>query len=163
MTLEDLGNLGDFMAAVGVIVSLIYLALQIKQNTHQMRQNSKSLLMTNELAGSELGIQGFMALAQNTELADIYRRGTRDLDVLSRDEKFRFGNLMLAIFYINQAGFHNQRQGLSDDDAWRGHTALYREILGFPGVRTWWQAQGHVFSPLYRQFVDGLIAKVQEG
>ena len=33
MTLEDLGNLGEFVGAIGVVVSLVYLALQIRQNT----------------------------------------------------------------------------------------------------------------------------------
>ncbi len=33
MSLEDLGNLGEFLGSIGVIVSLIYLALQIRQNT----------------------------------------------------------------------------------------------------------------------------------
>jgi hypothetical protein len=33
MSLEDLGNIGEFVAAAAVIVSLIYLAMQIRQNT----------------------------------------------------------------------------------------------------------------------------------
>ena len=32
MTLDDLGNLGGIVAAIGVVVSLIYLARQIRQN-----------------------------------------------------------------------------------------------------------------------------------
>jgi hypothetical protein len=37
MSLEDLGNIGEFVAAVGVIASLIYLAVQIRQNTDSLR------------------------------------------------------------------------------------------------------------------------------
>ena len=34
MTLEDLGNLGELVGAIGVVASFIYLAVQIRQNSH---------------------------------------------------------------------------------------------------------------------------------
>ncbi len=40
MTIEELGNLGEFIAAIAVLVSLVYLALQIRQNTKQVEQAS---------------------------------------------------------------------------------------------------------------------------
>ena len=43
MTLEDLGNLGEFVAALGVGISLGYLAIQIRQNTAQLEQNTSSV------------------------------------------------------------------------------------------------------------------------
>ena len=50
MNLEDLGNLGEFLAAIGVIVSLIYLALQIRQNTKSVRA-STSRETARDIAG----------------------------------------------------------------------------------------------------------------
>ena len=44
MTLEDLGNLGEFVAAIGVIASLVYLALQIRQNTASLRSSTHQQL-----------------------------------------------------------------------------------------------------------------------
>ena len=44
--LNDLGNIGEFVGAIGVIASLIYLAVQIRQNTAQMAQNSEQLEMS---------------------------------------------------------------------------------------------------------------------
>jgi hypothetical protein len=37
MSLEDLGNIGELIAAIGVIASLVYLAVQIRANTNQVR------------------------------------------------------------------------------------------------------------------------------
>ena len=37
MTLEDLGNVGEFTAAIATLVTLVYLALQIRQNTRSVR------------------------------------------------------------------------------------------------------------------------------
>ena len=40
MTLQDLGNIGEFLGSIGVIVTLIYLAIQIRQNTKAARASS---------------------------------------------------------------------------------------------------------------------------
>ena len=40
MSLEDLGNIGELVAAIGVIASLIYLAIQIRQNTQSVRSSA---------------------------------------------------------------------------------------------------------------------------
>lgn len=37
MTLEDLGNLKDFIGELLVAISLIYLAMQVRQNTKSLR------------------------------------------------------------------------------------------------------------------------------
>lgn len=37
MTLQDIGNIGEFIAAFGVIASLIYIGFQVRQNTRAMR------------------------------------------------------------------------------------------------------------------------------
>ena len=39
MSLEALGNIGDFVGGVAVVVTLLYLAVQIRQNTRQVRQS----------------------------------------------------------------------------------------------------------------------------
>ena len=44
--LEDLGNIGDFLGGIGVVVTLIYLALQIRQNSSQLVQNTKAVQST---------------------------------------------------------------------------------------------------------------------
>ena len=45
-TLDDLGNVGEFIAALGVVISLLYLAFQIRQNTSQINQNTKAAQAT---------------------------------------------------------------------------------------------------------------------
>ena len=41
MNLEALGNIGDFLGGIGVVVTLVYLAAQIRQNTAQLRSNAE--------------------------------------------------------------------------------------------------------------------------
>jgi len=39
MTISELGSIGEFVGAIGVVITLIYLAFQIRQNTTQLKQN----------------------------------------------------------------------------------------------------------------------------
>ena len=41
MTIQDLGSIGEFVAALATLVALVYVALQIRQNTTQIKENSK--------------------------------------------------------------------------------------------------------------------------
>jgi hypothetical protein len=42
MSWQDLGSIGEMISAIAVVVSLIYLAFQIRQNTSQIDQNTEA-------------------------------------------------------------------------------------------------------------------------
>jgi hypothetical protein len=60
MSLEDLGNIGEIAAAICVIISLIYLALQIRQNTRWLRVSPEQPITnsTSHTIQSEAQIRG---------------------------------------------------------------------------------------------------------
>lgn len=64
MSIQDWGAIGEILGAVGVILTLLYLAIQIRQNTHATRAASHHAV-TDSLN------QGNIAIAQNAELAQI--------------------------------------------------------------------------------------------
>jgi hypothetical protein len=73
MSIQDLGSLGELVGAVAVVLSLIYLATQIRQNTQATRAASYEDVAQ--------GVRAFMALIANDEgVADIYLRGAATSD-----------------------------------------------------------------------------------
>ncbi len=50
MTLQDLGNIGEFVAAIATLITLIYLAAQIRQNTRAVRSASLDSVATSNKA-----------------------------------------------------------------------------------------------------------------
>jgi hypothetical protein len=62
MTIIELGALGELLGAVGVIITLIYLAVQIKQNTRSMNENKQlALAQTYQMRADAL--QGMLVQA----------------------------------------------------------------------------------------------------
>lgn len=80
MTIQDLGSLGELVAALATVVTLIYLAPHIRQNTHATRASSFH-------AVSDARNQVNLALIQNSELARIWLAGGADRSSLSEEDR----------------------------------------------------------------------------
>lgn len=83
MTLDDLASLSEVIGALAVVVTLVYLSLQIRQNTRAVRTDSytKATQQLWETAN---------AIAQDRELSHVVHKGTASLAGLGDEERFRF-------------------------------------------------------------------------
>ena len=107
MTIEDLGNLGDLIAAIATVATLIYLAQQI-------RKNSKSVEGASIQAILELEITTYALKAQ---YANVYRRGCSNILDLDDDERVIFEQVVSSEMSLFNSAFLQVQNGLMDDDA----------------------------------------------
>jgi hypothetical protein len=147
MNLQDLGNLGEFVGAIAVIVSVLYLAVQIRQNT-----NSVKTAAYEHVALSAMEINA--RLAQDADLSRIHSVGLRDPNELSPEDRMRFSNLHYAIFGNFEFIFEQHARGVVDDDSWNRWLGTIRGYIALPGGRAWWEAKPAPFSPRFTRFVE---------
>ena len=93
MTIQDLGSLGELVAAIATVATLIYLALQIRQNTRATQ------------AGSFHAIYDSMnyvniAVIQNSELTRVWLTGAADRDSLNPEDLHKFDLTLLSYFHV---------------------------------------------------------------
>lgn len=139
--------ISEVTAALAVIVTLFYLARQIRQSNVQGRR-------------SEIGtsVQQFsrarMAIAENEDLADILVRGTSSYDGLAPTEKIRFENLMSERFWV----WHSIWDGIQSDAFesyfWDGVLQLIAQTLKQPGMSEWWERNKSEFPSDYVEVID---------
>jgi len=85
--LENLGNLGDFLGGVGVVVTLIYLATQIRQNTRQLKLDTESA-KTIAFEGTNSDISRWIdEIVDNRDVAELWARGLTDIDRLDETDR----------------------------------------------------------------------------
>ena len=89
MDFETLGNLGDFLGGIAVIATLVYLALQIRQNTSQIAENSGWLRAQTYRADQTAHQLVNLNVMQDESLARIYRVALENPDALTPDEWMR--------------------------------------------------------------------------
>ena len=108
MDLNDLGNLGEFVSALAVIVSLIYLALQIRNNSRQTRLSNIQQMLD---ASKEM-----MLVSTNADFTHLFMKERLGEISQGDEEANRLRGLRMAqLRNIENAFFMNREQVLDDE------------------------------------------------
>jgi hypothetical protein len=156
MSLEDLGNIGEFVAAVAVVLSLIYLALQIRQNTMQITQNTKTVRSATFRGATQLFTQFMARLSESPELAAIVVKANESQSDLDPAQRLQFDSYAMEVFTIYEDLFFQAKDEMLDPEFWSSRQRNLRWYLGFPGFCSAWKRQSHTMSPEFREFVTTL-------
>ena len=161
MSLEDLGNLGDFVGGLAVIATLLYLAIQIRQNSQQIAQNSEWLRAQASRADQADLRATTSLLAIHPDLARIFSRGSADPDALEPEEWLRFVPLMGLWIGNYQSSHYDWTKGLIEDGQWNNHLISLRAMLRTPGGRRYWESFASHLPPAFQRFVTEEILSDQ--
>lgn len=154
MSLETLANLGEFLAAIGMFVSLVYLGVQTRQNTLAVRGSAQQ-------AWSQISGDLLHDLYTDPDLAALFRR-LSDGDERATDvDEFRFHVLMLRLVRNAEGLAYLQERGLVDSDIWNAYLASTRQYLKLPGFRGWMESNFELATPRMRIVLRRLIAEVK--
>ena len=149
--LEALGNIGDFLGGIGVVITLVYLATQIRQNTATVRA-------TGAASHSE-GLNNItLLLAQNFEARSVYFQGLSDYKSLSEDGRLQFDLLMQYFCQSLQRSVHLHRERAISEEAWQETLAAVSYLAERPGFRRWWEAWGPAYPAQFSEFIEGSLA-----
>jgi hypothetical protein len=155
MTIADLGAIGEFVGSILVLVTLIYLAIQV----HQTKQSVQSASLHSGISSMS---QNNALLAANQEFADIIVKGLVD-DELSSTEWMRYGIWLTSMFHVFQQHFLDSQKGLGDARVWAGEQRAMKDLLGNRGVARWWREMPSLpFSEEFMRHVDGLLDAADE-
>jgi hypothetical protein len=135
---DALAAVAELVGAIGVIVTIAYLALQIRQN---------SKLIASSLAEStrDALVETTRILASDREAARIFWCGIEDRSSLTDQERRQFDALLTLTFLGQRQAFLQGQIEEASDFQW---------ILGFPGVRDWWATYGSILPGPFRVYVD---------
>lgn len=150
MTVMELGAIGEFVGSVGVIASLIYLAVQIRQNSKTMRTGAYQKIVEDRSSISNYVVQ--------QHLTPVWRRGVSDYPSLSDDEKVQFNGIMVAMISSHMG----LRALLEDGALHRRDFKIFESdltcVMICPGVRAWWDETQSGYLH-WAEYVNDLIAR----
>ncbi len=147
MTIQDLGSIGEVVAAIATVATLGYLALQIRQNTTTMRG------ATHEVAVEHLTAV-ILALSSDSSLAAIISQGSRDFASLSYEERLQFGSYWQAALIGAEGSLLQYRRGNLDEFVWQRDLSVLRPWLTTSGVREWWMRNPVAFTPEFSAVIQ---------
>jgi len=153
-TLEALGNLGEFVGAVGVVVSLVYLGLQLRQNTSSVRASSFNSMIQNSIRLLEHTFA-------DSEFAALLARAERDPADLSLEERVRWDAYMTAVFRHFGNLVYQNRVGALDAQMWESYRQDLKEHLRSPHWAAWFRERQVVFSESLVEEVALLVEEIR--
>jgi len=148
---DAVGAIAELLGALGVIVSLGYLAQQVRHNTRSVRAAAYQSWFASYDSLSDL-------LLGDAELDALAHRGAEDPLGLTPDERQWFFGVLRRGFRQFESLYYQQREGMIDRelfDAWRHIYARSTEGAAF---RQFWEAERAIFSAPFRGFVDRELA-----
>jgi hypothetical protein len=158
MTLQDLGAIGEFIGGIAVVITLVYLAVSIRQNTKSVRTSTYQAILDSSRSDTEL-------LLVHPHLERVYRVGRRNPEKLNDDERPLFRMLVAQLLLSAESLFLQHQQGAIDSDYWQRRQQTLRGLLSQPGVRQWWAARGtprEYYDPGFRELVDSILGEVAD-
>jgi hypothetical protein len=150
LNLETLGNLGEFISGIFVVVSLVYLATQVRQNTKSLRTENyaRALERTSTMQSR---------LSQDGDFSAMFSRALVDPSELSPNERIQFTWCLYEMFGGHEFLFHQSEAGALPDEVWERWSETMAWWLSFPGVRSWWHAKPTPFSGSFSSYIDTLL------
>ena len=154
--LDALGNLGDFLGGLGVVVTLIYVARQIRQNTKSV-ESAAFQAATRDVA------EAINELTRDPELSRIVFDGVREFESFSREDRRRFSTYMAGLLRRYENLLEQTRLGNIEPESWQGVRSELTRIFALPGTQAWWSRGQVAFNPRLRDLIDHEISVAKRG
>jgi len=151
MNWNFISAIADVIAASAVTASLVYLAVQVRSNTKELK--STSAQDTHETL-----MNGYLEIAKDANLNRILRQGTLDNTVLTAEETGQFFALWTYVLYLTQNWLYQRSSNTLDEslsETWmNGISANFH----LPGFQHYWKHRKQNFSQELIDYVEEIMS-----
>ena len=153
MTLSDLAAIGSIVSGVAVVVTLIFLMLQLRQ-TERIQHGAMQ-------QGRAARTVDFVLRAIDPMLCETIVRANQSDLTLTPVQIAALNSYAVALFWSMEDSFLQHQQGLLDAASWATEVATLKSFLLIPAWRVGWQMCRDQTSSEYGQFIDSLMRSVK--
>ncbi len=150
MDWNAIGAIGEIVGALAVFLTLVYLALQIRQNTKAIQASAVDASISKLTVVRE-------SLYESGELTRVYIKGQAHPDELDEESRVRFRLLVHSILLsLANVFIQTSYTGLSLS-TWESQLVVLKRIITSPGGRWFWREYRLEFEESFREIVDEVL------
>ena len=141
------------MGAIAVFASLVYFAIQIRQNN----RNVETTLQTMRLGATDSTVSGFARyreLLSRKELAELFVKGSQDYDCLTKSDQIRFGVVLEEYMFTYWALYKRVQENAYEQSDWLAHMNSLRANMDNPGIKNWWLQRKKMFPSNFVEEIE---------
>ncbi len=162
MSIQEWAALAEIIGAVAVVASLIYLAVQIRQNTHELSMSLKSM----ELAAFERNVDSGIRIRElfilNPEILELYARGGEYYADMDEGDKLRFDMALRNVFSALQGAYVRQLTFGNDPAHFAGSERTLDRLVRNRGIRDWLSHSTPDWRPQFAALVQQRVHLFEE-
>lgn len=153
MSLEQISYLAQIVGSLGVIVSLLFVGSQIRQNTRALERNEHNSTMTQWTVIRQ-------AIATNRDMAELMTAGLNCERNLDAADQLRLEQMLQEYAWASFHIWDRVQRGVFPRGTFEATAGVYfGELLRTYGGRAWWDGAKHKgFVPRFVADVDKLLA-----
>ena len=152
MTFENIYYVSQIIAVGAVVVSLVFVGVQIRHNTIATKAASHGAVST---ALNEIN----RLFAENADVTKILLSGMSDRQALTEEDRWRFDAMARAYFHVCETMFIQARLGAGDKGVMKAEESGIKTVLASHGVKEWWAENPFGFCAEFRAHIDTLAAE----
>jgi hypothetical protein len=149
MSLSDLASIGSLISSIAVLISLIYLALQVRQAEKNQQASIRQGRATRAV--------DIILATGEPSLAEALPKGASGAADITQAQFGQFAAIYGAFLASAEDTFLQYKEGLLSEAVFASFAASWRTTLAQPGVRALWTLRRHAFEAGFAAFMDGLM------
>ena len=149
MNWNAIGAVGEIFGGLAVVLSLVYVAAQLRQNTEALRRAASADAISAIRHWND-------ALIRDPEVGRIFTQGLAGIDSLSEADRIRFITLMVNFFKTYEDLHYQYAKGAMDPEVWAGWEQLGVMYFNTVGMRQYWNERRRIFSVSFQRWMDSI-------
>ena len=150
MKLKKYALIAEIFGGLAVIVGLVFVGLELRQNTLMQRVTATQTLVVDYENAVDL-------LAKDEASACIYVRGSNGLDNLTGIERYQYFVMWFHLLRAAEQLHYYSLEGMVDQRIWRGFQRQLDEVVRYPGVQQYWELRRDWYSDEFQSFIDQIF------
>ena len=149
MSWDSVSAISQVVAAIAVVVSLVYISAQVRSGAESFKTNIRDSSFTSLMEYN-------YAILADEELAWVFQKGMRNLDDLSETQQARALHVFYAFFKLWENIYLHYLAGSVDDSVWKNNSKVLFAYGAMPGAQGYLRERMTIFEPRFQQLLKGM-------
>ena len=150
MNWDAISAVGEILGALAVLITLIYLARQIRLNTEEVRATRVEGTLRRHSDYNRM-------LAEDKDLTRIYWAAVEDVHALSEEEKRRWLHLCSVMLRDSEVAYYHYCHGHLPEAIHLSRERWIKRYLGTSGFRWWWGQYSDILDPAFVSYIERIV------
>ena len=151
MNWDAIAAISEFVAAIAVVISLIYLAVQVRSGSKTFKTSLRDSTLISLMEWN------YSMLAEK-DLAWIFQQGARDFDSLDEKDRARATHVFYSFFKLFENIYLHYLDKSVDEEIWLRNRQMLFAYASQPGARYYFNSRMPVFDPRFQELLRTMEA-----